>query len=213
MAATAEWVEVEQRVVERPAPEPSPPVVERAAEAGPGKSRMNARVFVMTAVIVCVLAAGWYWKVQADAARVAKETRQATAVASARIAEAKQKAAIAETVPQAEAARQTEPARQAEATRQAEAARLGSANKQAALEARAAERQKILDGNDTGALRDLATKGDTDAAVNLGLIFETGRSVIQDYGEARKWYVQAALAKNAWGQMSLGLDVQTRPWS
>jgi TPR repeat protein len=82
-----------------------------------------------------------------------------------------------------------------------EAARLAKAK----LEAQEAERQRILDDNDVGALKTLAAQGKTDADVSLGLIFENGRGVIRDYVEARKWFVKAAYAENPRGQTMLGL--------
>ena len=188
----APWVEVQQPVVEEPAPEPSPPFAEPAAEPKPGKSRRKPMLFAMIAVIVCALAAGWYWKVQADAARVAALKRHAAEAEAARLAKEKQKVAEAET------------ARRAEAARQAEAARLAEAHRLAQLEKQAAERKRILQGNDPGALKTLAVAGDADAAVKLGHFYHSGNGVTRDYAQAVKWYRQAADAGNSDAQASLG---------
>jgi TPR repeat protein len=53
-------------------------------------------------------------------------------------------------------------------------------------------------------LRSLATKGNTKAQVNLGILYEEGRGVPQDYNEAVKWYRLAAEADSADAQFSLG---------
>lgn len=52
-------------------------------------------------------------------------------------------------------------------------------------------------------LRPLADQGDADAESNLGLIYETGRGVQQDFREAAKWYRRAADQGNAFAQAQL----------
>ena len=42
-------------------------------------------------------------------------------------------------------------------------------------------------------LRPLAAKGDAVAQFNLGLMYENGKGVTQDYKEAAKWFQKAAL--------------------
>ncbi|MBQ2291143.1 MAG: sel1 repeat family protein [Paludibacteraceae bacterium] len=50
-----------------------------------------------------------------------------------------------------------------------------------------------------------AEQGDATAQVNLGLMYEYGLGVAQDYYEAVKWYRLAAEQGNAYGQKKLGL--------
>ena len=53
--------------------------------------------------------------------------------------------------------------------------------------------------------RGLATKGDADAAFNLGQAYRIGRGVAADSGEAKKWFERAARAGHLDAQVSLGL--------
>jgi TPR repeat protein len=82
--------------------------------------------------------------------------------------------------------------------------RQAQTNKQAAQNAQAAERKRILDSNDPVGLKTLAEKGDAEAAVKLGQLYEKAKGVAQDYGEAIKWYRKAAEAGNSYGQVNLG---------
>ena len=41
-----------------------------------------------------------------------------------------------------------------------------------------------------------AEAGDTNAMFNLGLLYDNGQGVAQDYGKAREWYQKAAEAGN-----------------
>jgi TPR repeat protein len=50
----------------------------------------------------------------------------------------------------------------------------------------------------------LAEQGDADAQVNLGLMYNLGNGVPQDYGEALKWYSLSALQGNADAQTYVG---------
>ena len=54
-----------------------------------------------------------------------------------------------------------------------------------------------------------AEDGDADAQFNLGLMYDTGESVPQDYKEAMKWYSRAAEQGNARAQHNLGLIYAT----
>ena len=49
-----------------------------------------------------------------------------------------------------------------------------------------------------------ATKGDASAMFSLGLLYETGQGVAQDYGKAREWYEKAAANDNASAMFKLG---------
>jgi TPR repeat protein len=63
-------------------------------------------------------------------------------------------------------------------------------------------------GDFTTALREwtpLAEKGDADAQFNLGLMYEKGRGVPQDYKAALKWYRLAAKQGLAVAQYNLGV--------
>ena len=53
--------------------------------------------------------------------------------------------------------------------------------------------------------RELADKGDHDAAFNLGQAYRLGRGVPADSGEAKKWFEKAARAGHLDAQVSLGL--------
>ena len=53
--------------------------------------------------------------------------------------------------------------------------------------------------------RELAEKGDSDAAFNLGQAYRLGRGVAADSGQAKKWFEAAAKAGHIDGQVSLGL--------
>ena len=52
--------------------------------------------------------------------------------------------------------------------------------------------------------RQEAEKGNAIAQANLGLMYENGEGVTQDYGEAVKWYRLSAAQGNAGGQSNLG---------
>jgi uncharacterized protein len=54
-------------------------------------------------------------------------------------------------------------------------------------------------------LRPLAEQGDAAAQANLGLMYDTGRGVPQDYAEALVWYRKAADQGYAVAQFNLGL--------
>jgi TPR repeat protein len=53
-------------------------------------------------------------------------------------------------------------------------------------------------------LQTLAARGDSDAALQLGVIYDTGKGVGQDFGRAMQWYRQAAVAGNAFAAFDLG---------
>ena len=53
--------------------------------------------------------------------------------------------------------------------------------------------------------RQLAEKGDSDAAFNLGQAYRLGRGVAADSGQAKKWFEVAAKAGHLDAQVSLGL--------
>jgi TPR repeat protein len=53
-------------------------------------------------------------------------------------------------------------------------------------------------------LQALAAQGDSDAALQLGVIYDTGKGVGQDFGQAIEWYRQAAIAGNAFAAFDLG---------
>jgi uncharacterized protein len=53
-------------------------------------------------------------------------------------------------------------------------------------------------------LRPLADQGDAIAQYDLGFLYDTGRGVTQDYGEAMRWYRLAAKQGNALAQFNLG---------
>jgi len=51
----------------------------------------------------------------------------------------------------------------------------------------------------------LAEQGGADAQVNLGLLYDFGKGVPQDYGQARDWYLKAAEQGHALAQANLGV--------
>ncbi|MDB5361055.1 MAG: hypothetical protein JWO51_2352 [Rhodospirillales bacterium] len=53
-------------------------------------------------------------------------------------------------------------------------------------------------------LQALAERGDNDAAFQLGVTYDTGKGVAQDYGQAIRWYEQAAAGGNAFAAFDLG---------
>ena len=64
------------------------------------------------------------------------------------------------------------------------------------------------DGDHAGAVaiwRNLADKGDADAAFNLGQAFRLGRGVPADSGQAKRWFEAAANKGHVDAQVSLGL--------
>ncbi|MGP8202093.1 MAG: protein kinase domain-containing protein [Limisphaerales bacterium] len=203
---TAPWMEVEQPVVEEPAPEPAPldaepaPLdVEPPAERKPWISRRNAVVIAVTTVILYGLTAGWYWRMQREATRVVEEQRREIKTATARIAKLRQDAAISEAARQAKEKRLAAEALQAEANRKAE------------MEKKTAERMRILRGNNPRELLTLAKQGDPDAALKLGHFYDTGNGVPRDYHEAFKWYCLSANAGNPDAQVNLGRMYENGP--
>ena len=58
---------------------------------------------------------------------------------------------------------------------------------------------------DTPAVRERANRGDAEAQNNLGLLYDTGQGVPQDYATARGWYEKAAAQGNSSAQQNLGL--------
>ena len=52
--------------------------------------------------------------------------------------------------------------------------------------------------------RPLAVQGDADAQFNLGIMYDTGQGVTQNYAEAVKWYRLAAVQGNVKAQNNLG---------
>jgi len=57
-------------------------------------------------------------------------------------------------------------------------------------------------------LRLLANKGDSDAQYNLGVMYETGDGVPQDYTQAMAWYLKAAEQGEVSAQSNLGVMYQ-----
>ena len=53
-------------------------------------------------------------------------------------------------------------------------------------------------------MRPLADQGDALAQTKLGLMYELGRGVLQDYAQAVVWYRKAAAQGDALAQSSLG---------
>ena len=51
----------------------------------------------------------------------------------------------------------------------------------------------------------LADQGDANSQYNLGVMYEQGMSVTQDYAKARYWYEKAASKDNVKAQYNLGL--------
>src|SRR5208337_4851335 len=62
-----------------------------------------------------------------------------------------------------------------------------------------------LAAQDPSDLKREAEQGDAHSQVDLGLFYENGKGVPQDYKEAVKWYLKAAEQGNASGQNNLGL--------
>jgi len=62
-----------------------------------------------------------------------------------------------------------------------------------------------LAAHDPSDLKRKAEQGDAHSQVDLGLLYENGKGVPQDYKEAAKWYLKAAEQGNASGQNNLGL--------
>ena len=54
-------------------------------------------------------------------------------------------------------------------------------------------------------IRSDAERGDADAQINLGVLYEKGDGVVQDYVEARNWYLKAAERGDIDAQFNLGL--------
>src|SRR5437773_1951976 len=50
-----------------------------------------------------------------------------------------------------------------------------------------------------------AAQGNAWAQHNLGVLYDNGRGVLQDYVKARGWYEKAAAQGNAWAQHNLGV--------
>lgn len=53
--------------------------------------------------------------------------------------------------------------------------------------------------------RHLAEQGDSDAQINLGMLYYRGQGVTQDYLEAASWYRRSSKQGNAFAQFDLGL--------
>lgn len=53
--------------------------------------------------------------------------------------------------------------------------------------------------------KSLAEKGDSEAQINLGMLYYRGQGVPQDYLEAVKWYRLAAKQGNPFAQLDLGM--------
>src|SRR5208283_752417 len=62
-----------------------------------------------------------------------------------------------------------------------------------------------LAAQDFSDLKSKAERGDAHSQVNLGVMYEHGKGVPQDYSEALKWYRKAAEQGNAIGQAYLGV--------
>ena len=58
---------------------------------------------------------------------------------------------------------------------------------------------------DLDTLRERAEQGDAIAQFNLGVMYDNGRGVTQDYARAIAWYKKAAEQGNASAQFNLGL--------
>jgi len=54
-----------------------------------------------------------------------------------------------------------------------------------------------------------AEQGNADAQFNLGVMYDNGRGVRQDYAQAMQWYRQAAEQGDAHAQLALGLRYAT----
>ena len=68
-----------------------------------------------------------------------------------------------------------------------------------------AETPEPAQDNSIEAIRTRANAGDADAQFNLGLMYDNGRGVPQDDGEAVAWYRQAAEQGHASAQFNLGV--------
>jgi TPR repeat protein len=53
-------------------------------------------------------------------------------------------------------------------------------------------------------LQAAANQGNTQAMVALGLDYDNGKGLIQDFGEAKEWYQKAAQSGDSWGELRLG---------
>lgn len=61
-----------------------------------------------------------------------------------------------------------------------------------------------ISAEDLRSLRTQAAQGDAGAQVKLGLLYDLGGGVPQDYGKARRWYERAADQSDAMAQVHLG---------
>ncbi len=59
-----------------------------------------------------------------------------------------------------------------------------------------------------GLFRPLADQGDADAQTTLGIMYQAGHGVPQDYAQAVEWFRLAADQGNAWAQIMLGIMYQ-----
>lgn len=59
--------------------------------------------------------------------------------------------------------------------------------------------------------RPLAETGDADAQRNLGIMYDSGQGVAQNYAEAAKWYELAAEQGNVAAQTNLGKNLHGWP--
>ena len=64
--------------------------------------------------------------------------------------------------------------------------------------------QEPPDAGDIAELRRDAEQGDAEAQYTLGGLYDAGHGVVQDYVEARKWYLKAAEQGVAMAQYGLG---------
>jgi TPR repeat protein len=62
----------------------------------------------------------------------------------------------------------------------------------------------VLDQNSIQTIIEKANNGDANAQFCLGLMYEEGEGIPQDYNEAIKWYIKAAEQGNANAQFYLG---------
>ena len=60
------------------------------------------------------------------------------------------------------------------------------------------------DASDFRQTLQLAEQGNADAQYNLGVMYDNGQGVRQDYAEAARWYRKAAEQGNAKAQYNLG---------
>src|SRR6188768_1068901 len=58
-------------------------------------------------------------------------------------------------------------------------------------------------------IRQKAEQGDATAQYNLGVMYDTGKGVPQDYPEARKWFLKAAEQGHSDAQYNLGVMYDT----